>query len=83
MANDSLLQVRIDTRTKARAAKLFKRMGLSTSDGVRLLLHQALEAKSIPSIPNAETRKALEDARAGDGEHVRRADLKNRILGDT
>lgn len=61
MPNDALLQVRIDPKTKDKAAKLFKRFGLSTSDGVRLLINQALRTKDIPHIPNAETRKALRD----------------------
>lgn len=65
MPNDALLQVRIDPKTKDKAAKFFKRFGLSTSDGVRLLITQALRAKELPHIPNAETRKAIEDSRAG------------------
>lgn len=59
MANDTLLHVRIDTKTKDRAAKFFKRYGLSTSDGVRLLISQALRAKELPHVPNAATRRAL------------------------
>jgi addiction module RelB/DinJ family antitoxin len=59
MPNDALLQVRIDAKTKERAAKFFKRFGLSTSDGVRLLITQALRAKELPHVPNAATRRAL------------------------
>ena len=48
MPNDALLQVRIDSKIKDKAAKFFKRYGLSTSDGVRLLITQALRAKELP-----------------------------------
>ena len=64
MANDAMIQVRIDSTTKNKAAKLFKRFGLSTSDGVRMLINRAIQEKDIPHIPNALTRKTIEDARA-------------------
>ena len=59
MPNDALLQVRIDSKIKDKTAKFFKRYGLSTSDGVRLLITQALRAKELPHVPNATTRRAL------------------------
>ncbi len=59
MANDASLHIRIDAKTKDRAAKFFKRYGLSTSDGVRLLISQALRAKELPHIPNTATRRAV------------------------
>lgn len=78
MANDALLHVRIDTKTKDRAAKFFKRYGLSTSDGVRLLISQALRAKELPHVPNAETRKALRDENLTEISH---SDLTKIIMG--
>lgn len=59
MSNDAVIQVRMDAKTKSKAVKLFKRYGLSTSDGVRLLITQALRAKELPHIPNTTTRRAL------------------------
>lgn len=70
MSNDTVIQVRIDAKTKNKAVRLFKRFGLSTSDGIRLLLAQAIQAKELPHIPNLETRKAVEDAEAGKTERV-------------
>ncbi|MDR1612204.1 MAG: type II toxin-antitoxin system RelB/DinJ family antitoxin [Planctomycetota bacterium] len=81
MPNDALLQVRLDAKTKTRAEKFFKRFGLSASDGVRLLINQAMTEKTLPRIPNAETRKAIEECRAGRGEIVPMSELKERILG--
>ncbi|MCC8165303.1 MAG: type II toxin-antitoxin system RelB/DinJ family antitoxin [Planctomycetes bacterium] len=80
MANDALLHVRIDTKTKNRAAKFFKRYGLSTSDGVRLLIAQALRAQELPHVPNAETRKALRDENL---QEITPDDLTTMIMGDT
>lgn len=56
MANDAMIQVRIDTKTKTKAAKFFKRFGLSTSDGVRLLIAQALRAKDLAYITPKRVR---------------------------
>lgn len=76
MSNDAVIQVRIDAKMKTKAARLFKRFGMSTSDGVRLLLAQAIQEKDLPHIPNAETRKAIEECRAGGGEVITLDDLK-------
>lgn len=81
MPNDAVIQVRVDAKTKKRAEKLFKRHGLTTSDGVRILLNQALEEKTMPHVPNAETQKAIEEARAGGGEVVSLSELRKLILG--
>jgi len=59
MSNDAVIQIRMDAKTKNKAVKFFKRYGLSTSDGVRLLIVQALRAKELPHVPNAATRRAL------------------------
>lgn len=66
------IRVRVSARTKSRAEKLFRQQGLSTSDGVRMLIDRAIEEKdpwfahnNSSHIPNAKTRKAIEDARAG------------------
>lgn len=64
MSNDAVIQVRIDAKAKAKATKLFKRLGLSTSDAVRLFIAQAIEENGfpfLPHIPNETTRKALAD----------------------
>ncbi len=58
-AEQAVIQVRIDAKTKDKAVRLFKRHGLSTSDGVRMLITQAVRAKDLPHVPNATTRRAL------------------------
>ena len=81
MPNTAMLQIPVDSGTKARIEKFFKRFGLSASDGVRLLIEQTLEAEELPFVPNAETREAIEESRAGKGEVVPMSELKKRILG--
>lgn len=80
--NSAEIRVRLDTKTKGNAARLFKRYGLTTSDGIRLLLNKAIEEKELPSTPNAETRKAMNDVLSGRTERISLADLKKRLLGD-
>lgn len=79
MPNDTLLHVRIDPKIKAKAEKIFKRLGMSHSDAVRIFYSQAVEEKGmpfVPHIPNAETRKALEDSTAGRVEYTSMAGLR-------
>ncbi len=79
----AVIQVRIDTKTKDKAEKFFKRHGLSTSDGVRRLIDSALNdenpwlAHEMSShLPNAESVKAIEEALIDDGEEITLADLR-------
>lgn len=64
MPNDAIIQVRLDAKAKAKATSLFKRLGLSTSDAIRLFIAQAIEENGfpfLPHIPNRATREALAD----------------------
>jgi DNA-damage-inducible protein J len=68
MATTEMVHVRIDKRTKARAAKALAAMGLSVSDAVRVLLTRVAAEKSLPfeiKTPNAATVAAMEEARNG------------------
>jgi DNA-damage-inducible protein J len=65
------IQIRIDDNTKAAADSLFADLGLDTSTAVRMFIFASLENNGIPfaikrangRVPNAELRKAMEDAR--------------------
>ena len=70
MATTEMVHVRIDKRTKARAAKALAAMGLSVSDAVRVLLTRVAVEKSLPfevKAPNAATAAAMREARKGGG----------------
>ena len=61
----SMLHVRVDEETKARATTVLAAMGLSVSDAVRLLLHRVVVDQAFPlelKVPNAETRAAMAEA---------------------
>ena len=61
-----MVHVRIDKRTKARAAKALAAMGLSVSDAVRVLLTRVAAEKALPfevKAPNAATAAAMQEAR--------------------
>ena len=71
MANvaDAVVRARVTSDVKAQASAIFKSMGLTTSDAIRMMLVQVVTEKALPfeiKSPNAATREALEASRAGD-----------------
>lgn len=66
-AHTSMIHVRMDNDLKDRATEALAAMGLSTADAVRLLFHRIATDQAFPlelKVPNAETRAAIEEARA-------------------
>ena len=64
--------IKIDQNLKQESQELFESFGLSLSTAVNLFLRQAVREQAIPfrvgaPVPNAETIKAIEDARKGVG----------------
>ncbi len=65
------IQVRIDSALKKETEAALKSMGLSMSTAIHLFCRQVVNQGRIPfeivapSIPNAETRKVLDDALEG------------------
>jgi len=69
MAVNSVVRARIDERTKKQAAAALKRIGLTLSDALRLLLVRVAKEKVLPFEPlnpNAETVAAMKTARRGE-----------------
>lgn len=67
MPQTSMLHVRIDDELKAQASLALEAMGLSVSDAVRILLTRVANDQAFPlelKVPNAQTRLAMEEARA-------------------
>lgn len=67
MAQNSLIQIRVDDATKRDADALFSDLGLDTPTAIRIFLTQAIKQQGIPfavaePIPNAETIAAMEEA---------------------
>ena len=67
MAQSSMLHIRVDDETKTQATEALAAMGLSMSDAVRIFLTRVVNDQAFPlelKVPNAETRAAMEEARA-------------------
>jgi len=67
MATTTMIHVRVEEEVKKQAAAALEAMGLSVSDAVRVFLTRVAAEKQIPfalRVPNAETRTAMEEARA-------------------
>ena len=64
--------IKIDPALKKESQALFESFGLSLSTAVNIFLRQAVREQAIPfrigaPAPNAETMKAIDDARNGIG----------------
>jgi DNA-damage-inducible protein J len=67
MAHSTMLHVRVDEEIKTQASEALAAMGLSVSDAVRILLKRVVNDQAFPlelKVPNAQTREAMEEARA-------------------
>jgi DNA-damage-inducible protein J len=69
MTASSVVRARIDERTKREATAALKKIGLTVSDALRLLLVRIAAEKALPFEPlnpNAETVAAMKAARRGE-----------------
>jgi len=79
MPANAVVRARIDARIKEEATVVLAAMGLTVSDAFRLLLTRVAREKALPFeplAPNADTIKAMKEARRGDLETVTLADLQ-------
>ena len=80
----TMVHVRVDEKTKQRAAKTLASMGISVSDAVRMLLVRVAAEKALPfelRVPNATTVKAMRAADKGKGKHLTSAGALFKDLG--
>jgi DNA-damage-inducible protein J len=71
-----MVHVRVDEKTKQRAAEALAGMGISVSDAVRMLLVRVAAEKALPfdvKVPNATTVKAMREADRGRGKRLKSA----------
>lgn len=54
------IQIRIDEKTKARAKKVFSKMGLDVSSGIKLYLSRVVQDKGLPFTPREFTPTAAD-----------------------
>ena len=80
----TMVHVRVDEKTKQRAAKTLAGMGISVSDAVRMLLVRVAAEKALPfevKLPNVTTVKAMRSADQRKGKRHRSADALFEELG--
>jgi DNA-damage-inducible protein J len=80
----TMVHVRVDQKTKQKAAKTLAAMGISLSDAVRMLLVRVAAEKALPfavKTPNAITVKAMRAADRGMGKRLRSAGALSKELG--
>ena len=68
MAANAVVRARIDEQIKEEATVVLASMGLTVSDAFRLMLTRIAKEKALPFeplVPNAETIKAMKEARSG------------------
>ncbi|MCF6226443.1 MAG: type II toxin-antitoxin system RelB/DinJ family antitoxin [Xanthomonadales bacterium] len=68
----SIIHTRIDASLKAGAEDILKKIGLSSSEAVRLFYHQIELNQGLPfdlKIPNALTTQTLSKSERGEGLH--------------
>ncbi len=69
----TMVHVRLDEKTKQRAAKALAGMGISVSDAVRMLLVRVAAEKALPfdvKVANPTTVKAMRAADKGNGKRL-------------
>lgn len=62
------INVRIEPDTKAKAEKIFDKLGIGMSDAISMFLKQVIFNRGIPyelRVPNAATRRAFRELKAG------------------
>ena len=70
MPKTEFIRARVDETLKANTEVLFSRLGLSMTDAITLFLTQCELRQGLPfevRIPNANTKRALDEAHAGVG----------------
>ena len=70
MAKTEMIRVRVEPKIKSQAEEIFSELGLSPTEAITLFYTQVTLHRGLPfvaRIPNAETIKALRQARTGKG----------------
>lgn len=85
MAHSTMLHVRVDSEIKTQASEALAAMGLSVSDAVRILLKRVVNDQAFPlelKVPNAQTRAAMDEARAMMTARAARFDSVDALIND-
>jgi len=70
MPKSAMIRARVEPDLKNRAEAMLEQLGLSATTAITLFYRQIIQRHGLPfdlRIPNAATRRAMEDARTGRG----------------
>jgi DNA-damage-inducible protein J len=73
MARTETIRARVEPALKSEAEVILKKIGLSSSEAMRLFLYQVVQQRGLPfevKIPNAKTIAAIEELETGKGIRV-------------
>ena len=85
MPHSTMLHVRVDDEIKTQATEALAAMGLTVSDAVRILLKRVVNDQAFPlelKVPNAQTRAAMQEARAMATARAARFDSADALIHD-
>jgi DNA-damage-inducible protein J len=77
MAQNALIQIRVDNKLKQEADELFSDLGFDTPTAIRIFLNHAIKQRGLPfkvghAVPNSETISAMCEAeRIGRDQNVK------------
>jgi len=54
---NTVINIRTEKRVRDEAKKVFSKMGLSTSAGINMFLHQVVTEKGLPFTPTSDPKK--------------------------
>ena len=70
VAKSAMIRARVEPELKDRAEAMLERLGLTVTSAIVLFYRQIVERQGLPfevRLPNAATRRAMDDARTGRG----------------
>ncbi len=76
--------IRLDAEAKESAYAVFEQIGLKPAQAFNLFLHQVAMQGGIPfeiKVPNAETREAMAELKAGGGKRYKNTEEMFKDLG--
>lgn len=75
MSKTLMINMRIEPQLKQSVEEVLAKLGLTTTDAVRLFLNQVILHRGLPfdvKVPNVTTRKAMREARSKKGGKIHR-----------
>lgn len=84
MIADSIVKARIPQDVKDRAVQALEKMGLNTSDVIRMVMMRVADEGKLPfevKTPNKETQTAMSELESGKGQRFESADALFDDLG--